>query len=59
MRIHTVTSQQTVIRHGKLYAVKKPVSRTDYWAARNAVRGNWQNVMQEHKTARVMRNYKF
>ena len=59
MRIYQTSPQQTIKRNGRLYAVRKPVSRTDYWAARNSIAGNWQAIMQEHKTARVMRNYKF
>lgn len=44
-------------KNGRLYAVPKVLSLTDRIAARTNMRGNWQEVMTAHKTARVILNY--
>lgn len=44
-------------KNGRLYAVPKVLSLTDRIAARTNLRGNWQEVMTTHKTARVILNY--
>ena len=59
MKILQASGQSTVKINGVLYAVRKDMGIADSIAARSSVRGNWNRVMQEHKTARVMRNYKF
>ena len=49
--------QITVRKNGKLYAVPKVLSITDRIVAQTNLRGNWQEVMTCHKTARVILNY--
>lgn len=58
-RVYEPCGQRTVKIGSLMYAIPKDLTRTDYWANRSNVTGNWRNVMQEHKTARVMQNYKF
>jgi len=58
-RVYEPCGQRTVKINDLMYAVPKDIDRTTYWANRSNVRGNWRNVMQEHKTARVMQNYRF
>ena len=56
MRIETVIGRQYVRRGLRLFAVPRPQGLADRIAARSNVRGNWDRIMQEHKTARVISN---
>ena len=57
--VTTPCGQQTVRIGDRLFAVRKDLGLADRIARRSSVRGNWTQIMQEHKTARVMRNFRF
>lgn len=44
-------------RGARQFAVPKSLSLTDRIAARTNLRGNWESLMQHHRTARVVLNY--
>jgi hypothetical protein len=50
--------QQVVKIGNRWFAVRKDMDRAERVASQSNVRGNWQRVMQSHKTARVVWNTK-